>query len=203
MSSNNWVAAGAALVAMAASVASADVVGGLVTGGSSGGSFQLIAPPAAIGPDSLESPDLFAFDEEQDVVLTQPLPIGLGRVAGVGSVLSSHYVAFDPAEPSTLEAAVDFDAAIVGLIRGDGLDGTTALFGIDSTTYTTAPALGVDMTDEVLIAPGMPNRLILRYGANSPGDHLRVLTGTIVPEPTTVLLVSIAAIGLCTRRNAA
>lgn len=187
---------------LAANHASAEVIGGAVTGGTSGGVFTEISPPAAVGPDSLESPNLVAFDEVQDLELLAPLPVSPGRVLGVGSVISSHYVAFDPEEPSTVVGFVDFDEPILGVIFAPGaLEGTTPLLGADGTSYTVAPAINPDMMDMFQRAPGMPNRLLVQYGASSPGDHLRVVTGVAVPEPGALLLGALASIGFAMRRS--
>lgn len=194
-------ALGAAVAVLLAAPAAAEVVQGQVTGGSSGGTFQLIAAPAAIGPDSLQSPDLFAFDELQNVELLAPLPLRPGVVAGAGSVLSSHYVAFDPDSGSTLEGQIAFDEPIVGILGGPQLGASTPLFGLDGTTYTGSPAIGPEPNDELIIAGPQRNRLLIRFAANSPGDHFRVLTGTVVPEPAAWLLSLVASLGAVANRR--
>lgn len=183
----------ASMFVLFASQASAEIAGGGVTGGSSGGSFAEIAPPPQAGPDTFQAPDLFAFNEVQDLLLIEPLPLSGGQVLGAGSIVSSHYVAFDPAGPSSLAGFVDFDEPILGLIGGPaGLDATNGLLGAPGVLYGGAPAIGPDMNDQASIAPGMPNRLLVQYGAASPGDHLRVITGTPVPEPTLLMLGGVA-----------
>lgn len=197
MRRNSWAprSAGlaAAVIAFVPQIAGAAVVGGAVTGGSSGGSFALISPPATLGPDSLQSADLVAFDELQGVVLSAPLPVGPGLVLGVGSVVSSHVVAFDPAQGASLEGTVLFDEPIVGIVVGPPFGATNALFGLPTVTYVGAPALGPEMPDFFGVAMGDPTRLVLRIGANSPGDHFRVLTGTVVPEPAAAVPALLAA----------
>ena len=178
-----FCALGAMTLGLLSSSALAEVTGGGVTGGTSGGSFQEIPPPMAVGPDAFDAPDLFAFDERQDVLLMAPAPIGPGVIAGPGSVLSSHYVAFDPLDPSRLIGFVDFDEPIVGILAGLQIGATNPLFGLPSVTYNGAPAIGPDPMDSVMIDPTDPNRLLVDFGAGSPGDQLRVLTGVVVPEP--------------------
>lgn len=202
---NSCAVCAAILVTSCFGVSSAAIVEGLVTGGTSGGSFQLISPPAAIGPDSLESPDVFAFDELQDVVLTESLQIGPNRVAGPGSVISSHYIAFDPAAGATVAAYIEFDDRISAIIRSSTLDTTTDLIGIDSTTYTYVPEINTENTDVLMVDPNNPNRLNIRLAANSPGDHFRIFTGRIepepVPEPTSILLLAATTISLAFRQR--
>jgi hypothetical protein len=173
----------------------AAVVNGAVTGGDSGGLFELLVAPAAAGPNAFESPNLIAFDELQNVVLTEPLVIGPGLVFGPGSVLSSHYVVFDPSGPSLLEGTVLFDAPIVGVLIGSPQPNNPVqpLFGLSGTAYSYGPAMGLEPQDSAMVSAQNPNRLVVRLTADNPGDHLRVLTGTVVPEPTGAVLGAIAA----------
>ncbi|MEQ8846277.1 PEP-CTERM sorting domain-containing protein [Botrimarina sp.] len=203
----SWWQAGSAcalvtLCAAAGGKAQAEIVGGMVNGGTSGGTFvELVIPPPAAGPDVFESPDLIAFNEEQDLVLLAPLPVGPGRVLGVGSFVSSHYVSFDPGELSTIAGYIDFDEPIIGLlINPVSLDATAGLLGAPLTSYSIAPGIGPDpQMDTFRVALNMPNRLLVEFGANSPGDQLRVLTGVAVPEPTTALLLGVAVVGFAAR----
>ena len=125
---------------------SAAVISGTVTGGTSGGVFELLtSPPAEAGPNTFESPNLIAFDEQQRVVLDAPLMVRPDLVLPVGSIVWSHYVAFDPNVGSTVEGFVDFDRRIVGIIdTAAALDATSLLLGADDTTYSTANASGLE-----------------------------------------------------------
>lgn len=189
----------AVFAALIVAPAAADIVGGQVTGGSSGGTFQLIAAPPTVGPDAFQSPDLLAFNERQDVELLAPLPLRPGVVAGPGSVLSSHYVAFDPDSPSTIEGLVDFDEPVVGILSGPQLAGTNALFGLPGTTYVTPQGIGPDPNDEIRVVGQQLRRVLIEFAANSPGDHFRVLTGTVVPEPAAWMLVVLGSLTAATR----
>lgn len=183
----------------------AAVIGGNVSTSSAAGVFELLDPaPAAAGPDAFQSPNLVAFDEQQDVLVTERIVLRPGLVIGVGSVISSHYVAFDPLDPATITGAVTFDAPIVAVVsRGMGLDTTSPLFGLAATAYTTGPAIGPDeATDMVRRAPGIPNRLLFEAAAAAPGDQVRVLTGTLAPEPAGLVLALLGApITLLARRR--
>lgn len=181
------------------SVAVAEVLGGGVTGGSSGGVFELLAtPPSNVGPDVFDSPNLIAFDERQDVLVDPTLLLGPSVSIPAGSVVSSHYVVFDPEVGSTIEGFVLFDEPIVAIIGGAApLDASANLFGAPGTNYTTSGAIGPEVPDPdmVLVDPGNPSRLLFRAAAISPGDHVRVLTGVLVPEPTAALLLG--GLSLC------
>ncbi len=182
-----------------ANLSFAEVVGGLVTGGNSGGVFELLpTAPAIAGPDQFQSPNLIAFDEKQDVVLPELLAVGANPPIAAGRVVSSHYVVFDPELGSSVIGFVDFDEPILAVLAdGQAIADTTSALGIDTTTYTFAPALGFETgnSDIAVIASGNPNRLLIQSAAISPGDHVRVLTGVIpIPEPHGVVLVGLALI---------
>ncbi|MEM8944401.1 MAG: hypothetical protein AAGD11_04395 [Planctomycetota bacterium] len=176
----------------------AETLGGSVTGGTTTGDFELLASaPALAGPDAFDSPNLVAFDEQQDVELVSTLAIGPGISIPAGVVVSSHYVAFDPGVPSSVEGFIDFDEpilAVVGLPQS--LAATESLFASGSTNYSVGPAVGPEFQnmDQVFVSPNDRARLVFRAAGNSPGDQVRVLTG-IIPEPASIVLL-IVAIGV-------
>ncbi len=181
--------------------ANAAVVGGDVTGGTSPGDFLLLpSPPPAAGPDAFDSPDLIAFDEQQDVLLQNEINFDPGITLPAGSIVSSHYVVFDPLMGSSVFGFVDFDEPILAVIGSPGLlDASAGLFGAAGTVYSISGAIGPDPmgADSAMVAPGDPARLMVNFRAVSPGDHVRVLTG-VVPEPTAAVLLSLAVGGLAT-----
>lgn len=180
---------------LSAGTAFAEVTGGGVTGGNSGGVFELLDPaPAAAGPDEFQSPNLLAFDEQQDLLIDSEISLPSGLIIPVGSTISSHYVTFDPAQGSTLEGFVDFDEAIIAIIGAPPtLDASALLFGLPGTTYTVGPAIGPEVNpDMFLVDPVEADRLLVTAAANSPGDHVRVLTGVLVPEPGAMVLAALA-----------
>lgn len=178
--------------------AHAAVVNGNVTGGTSLGSFELLAsPPTAAGPDAFQSPNLIAFDEQQGVLLASPLMIGPSTTIPAGITVSSHYVAFDPSTGSTIQGSVLFDKPILAIVGAPpALNATEPLFGAVGTTYSVAPAIGPELpnADNVFVSMANPSRLIFQAAANSPGDQVRVLTG-IIPEPATITLMLLAMVG--------
>ncbi|MEL6265670.1 MAG: hypothetical protein AAFR52_08480, partial [Pseudomonadota bacterium] len=96
----------AGLVAGATGLAGATVIGGAVVSGQ--GAFVHLVPPLAgsvppntVGEDTFEDPNLYAFDEDQNIRLEAPLAVdqditGLPGVLAAGSIVASHYVFFDP-----------------------------------------------------------------------------------------------------------
>lgn len=194
----NWQTTGmaCALVAALASGAQAEIIGGGVTGGTSGGVFEWLAPPPpAVGPNVIDSPNLIAFNERQDVEILSPLSLSPSLTLGTGSVVSSHYVFFDPEIGSTMEGTVLFDEPILGILGAvPELDHSETFFGAPGTIYSTVSAIGPDPADNVFVSLGDPNRLVFQGGALSPGDHVRVITGVAVPEPSMWLLMLIGGV---------
>lgn len=199
---SRWACALIAAVSLSiAPDAAAVVIGGAVTGGSSGGEFSLLMPPpATAGPDQFGSPDLIAFNERQNILLTDPLPVAPDRVIPAGTIVSSHYVAFDPATPSSLEGSVLFSQPILAILGAPpALEQTEPIFGIAAVEYTVGPAIGPDtgaQPDLFRPAPNDRRRMLVSAGANSPGDQVRVLTGFIIPEPASLLMLALSGGGL-------
>lgn len=103
----------------------ASIVSGVVTT-PVGGSFNLIAPPAAVGNNNFDIEALFAFDELQDVVFMSDLnvdvtPMGGGAgVISAGTAISSHYVFYDPKTFIQQIGSVFFDTNVIGIITSLG-----------------------------------------------------------------------------------
>ena len=88
--------------------AMATITGGDVTGGTAqtaGGTFVELTvplanpfgPPNSVGSDTFQSPNLYGFDEDQNIFLTAPLVVDVGgSPIPAGSIVASHYVFFDP-----------------------------------------------------------------------------------------------------------
>lgn len=76
--------AGMALLMAASIPSNADIISGVVTGGTAftaGGTFVKLTvplanpfgPPNSVGDDNFQSPNLYGFDEDQNILLTAPL----------------------------------------------------------------------------------------------------------------------------------
>lgn len=198
-----FVGALAALLAPAA--ASAVVVTGSVTGGTTPGTFQLIAPPPFVGGNDLGSPDLFAWNEKQNVTLGAALATDLGGVIAAGTRVASHGVAFDPDAPRlTVSAEVEFSRPILGILWSTGkLTATDALLGAVGTAYNSPGARGLEIADRAGTS-FVGKTLFLNWEALSPGDNIRVIT-SVVPEPATwaLLIAGFGLVGLSARRREA
>ena len=199
------VALTAGLIAMAsfAAPASAAVVVGEVTGGNSGGEFEEVEPGAGytVGSNNQQSPNLFAFDEEQGAVLT-------ADIAGItaGTLVDSHYVFFDPAGNSTVEGTITFDEEILAIITSSGDLFATDYLGNPVVNYISGGLRGLENGDTATFSG---NTVTVSFRASSPGDYIRVLTRGeftgAVPEPTTWAMLILGFLGIggaMRRRNA-
>ena len=126
----NLVVAIALLVFATSIPATAEIIAGKVTGGTvffAGGTFVKLAvslsnpfgSPDSVGDDTFQSPDLYGFDEDQNILLTAPLIVDVGSSPiPAGTIVASPYVFFDPGPTQRVIGTVDFDADVLAIITG-------------------------------------------------------------------------------------
>lgn len=181
---NHYTAAlAAAVLALGSPNAIADVASGTLTGGTSfdnGGTFQLITAPAVLGNNQFDDDNVRAFNEQQDVTLTDRFILDIAspslatNVLAADSVVSSHYVIYDPDGTNTAEGTITFDEPVLGIITSNlRFNGTDNLLGNPGTNYAIG-AQGLEEPDLVTIS-GSTITYSLRTSA--PGDAIRVITG--------------------------
>ncbi len=182
-----------AVFMMLAHPSNAIIVGGDVTGGKAkteGGVFTelslpFIAPDGTsntVGDDNFNTFDLYAFNEDQNVTLTETLSVNIGSDISAGTTVASHYVFYDPAgttSTSTQKGFVEFDAPILGIITTKTLLDISDSLVNDNVTYKSPALRGLESFDVVSIDSGDPNRLLVDWAASTPGDYIRVLTGRV------------------------
>lgn len=120
-----------------AGAASAAVTGGAITGGTaSPGSFVILTPLFAVGNNNQQNNSaLFAWNEQQNVLLAAPLVTDLGGTIAAGTRVASHGVVFDPVAARTVVGSVTFDRPILGLIwQTSRLVATDGLLGLPTIT---------------------------------------------------------------------
>ncbi|MFT5580636.1 MAG: hypothetical protein ACI9WS_003403, partial [Paraglaciecola psychrophila] len=92
-----------------------------------------------VGKNDFNRGFLYAFDEKQNVFSNE-----------YKSIVSSHYVFFDPKNTKTVEGWVQFDGDIIDAIRGrKGLKDTEVFFGLDSVNYKYNRAVGLERRDRI------------------------------------------------------
>jgi len=201
------LAATVALTAMA-SQATATVIGGSVSGGtafSAGGVFQILTvpipnplgPPNSVGDDTFQTPNLYAFNEDQNILLAAPLDVdvGAGPIAA-GTFVASHYVFFDPGPLISIVGTVDFDAPVLAIVTSTGNLFASDFLANTGVNYLNPSARGLEPGDFVTIS-GV-NQIRFDTTASTPGDYVRVLTAfspTAAPEPSSLAILGVAAVG--------
>ena len=206
--------AATAVASLASAPVGATIVGGSVVTGGPGAVFvKLTVPlgnpfgaPNSVGNDTFQSPNLFGFDESQNIVLAAPLvvdavPSGSTTLA-IGTTVASHYVFFDPEQSTSIDGFVDFDSDIVAIITSTGLLSASDFLANTGVNYLNPAARGLEPGDSVTISGARQIHFVTT--ASTPGDYVRVLTTFspgVLPEPGSVVLVGLALAGVALARR--
>jgi hypothetical protein len=205
------------LVAVSAGTANATLVGFPVCGGSAVACAITTTPPDPVTPDPNDG-ILLAWDEVQNLALTQKLYVDRvfdptaefvdsdagGLFLQPGTVVSSHYVQWDPVgRPSTLvrvQATIETDSTIFAFITSDrNLFDSDSLLGLPSLNYNDFSNRGLEASNnDTTVFDG--NRVSINWGATSPGDWTRMITAfspsAEIPLPAAAWLFGSSLIGL-------
>ncbi|MEM7466409.1 MAG: hypothetical protein AAF387_05930 [Pseudomonadota bacterium] len=143
-------------------------------------------PNQVFSANVFDDDDLHGFDEQQNLDLSENLelddiqPGATSHVLGVGSTVSSHVIVFDPLAPTSatrsLIGFVEFDQPILGVYTTNaGLNGSAPILGLPAFSYNVTNGK-LEGSDSYTISG---NRLDIEINAASPGDYIRVVTGTM------------------------
>ncbi|MGQ8363981.1 hypothetical protein [Glaciecola sp. 1036] len=151
-----------------------------------GGIFQLLTlpfnPPAGpantVGNDTFQTPNLYGFNEGQNILLASDLMTNIGGTVASGTTIASHYVFFDPDDSTAQQGYVDFDSNIIAVITSTNLLAASDNLLNNNVTYLNPGARGLEPAqDTVWIGTGTEtNRLYVDWLASTPGDFVRVIT---------------------------
>lgn len=190
--------------------ADATTIGGSVTGGTAltaGGTFVKLTPPLpnpfgpinSVGSDTFQSPNLFGFDEDQSVLLAAPLATDVGTSPiPAGTIVSSHYIFFDPGPSQSVIGTVDFDSDVLAIMTSTVPLAASDFLAASGVGYLSPGSRGLEAGDSVTISG--PREILFNTTASSPGDYVRVLTaGAVAPEPSSVTLVVSGLVALAPR----
>ena len=219
-----WVvaaAAGCSLLWGGATTSWATVVGGGITGGSvlaKGGMFKKLTPPLgnpfgppnSVGNNTFEDNNLYAFDEGQNIVVTQDVavddlfgPQGAG-VVPANSTVASHYVFFDPAPSGEgVIGSVRFDSDIYGVISKTATLAASDFLINTGVNYLSPSLRGLEAGQDTVTI--VDSRTIeVDWFAGTPGDYIRVLTDFspgAVPEPASAVVFGAGVLAALGRRR--
>ena len=174
-------------LSLTAQIASAVVLDGEILRQTGSGTFVKLDPstPFAVGYDTFNDDNLYAFDEDQNITLIEPIRVDIGGVNGAiaaGTVVASHYVFFDSLS-GTHYGYVYFDAAILGVAAFQGTMAATDFLANTDVQYLSTDLRGLEQGDYVWIDEDDPNRLWVYWAGSSPGDYIRVFTETSPGAP--------------------
>ncbi|NNF17905.1 MAG: hypothetical protein HKN70_14265 [Gammaproteobacteria bacterium] len=151
---------------------------GSVTGGTAftaGGVFsQLCEPIGPVGNNNFQSNDLFAYEEAQNFVLSDPLELDIPVLTTVpaGVEILSFYVAFDPASNKSITGSIEFPGDILGIASTISTLNSSDYLGNPTANYLNPSLRGLEAGDLVTITD---NILSVDFEADSPGDYIRVI----------------------------
>lgn len=192
-----------------AAIISGEIVGGSVL--NKGGMFVELKPVRLgkgdlieIGADSFDDPNLYGFNESQNVRSQAGITVDIGRDIAMNELVASHYLAFDPIR-DRVQARITFDSRIIGVATStQALDASDylAATGVD---YQNTRGRGLEGKDILYIDENDLFTLVLDLGAASPGDFVRVFTerspSSPVPIPSGMPLFAAGIAMLATVRR--
>ena len=169
----------AALILCATS-AQAIVLDGSVLRQNGSGTFVKLDPDDlfVVGQDNFDDDNLYAFDEDQNITLSEPIRVDIGGQNGLipaGTTVASHYVFFDSIA-GTQMGFVYFDAPILGIAALQGTMAATDFLANTDVVYIGTELRGLEPGDVVWIDEEDPHRLWVYWAGSSPGDYIRVFT---------------------------
>lgn len=183
---------------------SATIIGGAVTGGSAltaGGMFvkltvplnNLFGSPNSVGNDTFQSPNLFGFDEDQNIVIPAPLNVDVGTSPiPAGTTVASHYIFFDPGPSQHIIGTVDFDSDVLAILTSTVNLAASDFLANTGVNYLNPGQRGLEAGDSVTISG--TRQILFDTTASSPGDYVRVLTtfspSAATPEPEAFILLA-------------
>lgn len=158
----------------------ATVIGGEILQQNGNGQFVKLDTDESfsVGADTFDDDNLYAFDEDQNILLVEPIRVDIGDDDGVipqGTVVASHYVFFDSLSGIQF-GYVDFDAPILGVAAFQDTMFATDFLANTDINYISIELRGLEEGDSAWIDENDPHRLWVYWAGSSPGDYIRVFT---------------------------
>ena len=170
----------AAILAMLSNPVGAIVLDGEILRQNGFGEFVKLdtSKPFAVGFDTFDDDNLYAFDEDQNILLEEEIRVDIGGEEGLipaGTTVASHYVFFDSLA-GIHHGYVYFDAPILGVAAFQDTMGATDFLANTDVNYISTELRGLEEGDYVWIDADDPHRLWVYWAGSSPGDYIRVFT---------------------------
>ena len=163
---------------------------------------------------------LLAWDEVQNHTLTQALYVdrvfdetasfvstsGSGFLIEAGTVVSSHYVQWDPNGQGSVTASINTDSNIFAFITSDSSLANSDFLGLPTLDYGDFNLRGLESGDGIFFNGNSVN---IRWSANRPGDWARMVTAfspsapSAVPVPAALFMFAPALLGFMGLRRKA
>ncbi|MEM8554454.1 MAG: hypothetical protein AAGF71_06445 [Pseudomonadota bacterium] len=160
-------------------VQAAVLTGEILRQSGAGGFVELpMDRPFTVGADNFNDDNLYAFNEDQNIRLTDSIRVDIGGEDGVipaETVVASHYVFFDSVA-SVQYGYVYFDAPILGVAAFQDTMAATDFLANTQVNYISVELRGLENGDYVWIDEDDPHRLWVYWAGSSPGDYIRVFT---------------------------
>lgn len=176
----------------------------------------LIAPDQAPIPNPVvQNPNdgiLLAWNEIQNFTLTEDLrvdrvadpdapfvqPIGNDFLILAGTIVSSHYIQWDPGNGSQdrVDTTLVFDSDIFAFVTADQNLFDSDFLGLPGIDYADFGLRGLEAGDSTVFGAD-PTRVEISWSAGNPGDWTRVITASRIPIPAALplFLGALAGIG--------
>ncbi len=157
------------------------VIDGHIEQQNGNGTFVKLDPAEEfyVGADTFNDDNLYAFDEDQNITLIEPIRVDIGGgedgLIAQGTVVASHYVFFDSLD-SIQFGYVYFDAPILGVAAYQDTMAATDFLANTSVNHISIELRGLEPGDYVWIDEDDPHRLWVYWAGSSPGDYIRVFT---------------------------
>lgn len=168
---------------------------------------SIIAAPASVQDAMVTNQAQQGFDEQQNVTLGAGLGFDFGGIIAAGTTVDSHMIFLNISAGSSITSHSviwTFSGMVLGVMSdsaGTLEAASTPILGALGTVYG-APfgGRGMEGGDGYSFTG---NTLSVTMVVSQPGDWIRVITATVVPEPTTLALfgIGLAGIGFARRKN--